>query len=146
MTKAEVLRILEQPVKTLRAIREIEARERGLVAGMLPGGVAYDRDRVQQGSQSDRLAKYAEKAEKLWREEDRLREQYFADVEAVERLVLLLRRDTERLILVRLYLECMSAKDIAAAEHYAVSSVYGLRDRGIKKICAAAKVNKKNKE
>lgn len=146
MTRAEVMRILEQPARTLRAIREIEARERGLVAGMLPGGISYDRDRIQQGSKSDRMAKFIEKVERYWREEDRLRAQYLQDVEAVERLVLQVRSDTERLVLVRIYLECMSVKDVAVEEHYAISSVYGLRRRGIKKICALTQLNNKNKD
>lgn len=129
----EVHEFLTRPIRTLKAIRELQARVKGLEDAMLPGSVRYDKDRVQ-GTHADPMLVFAERVDGLMSKIDELRMIYLDQVMAVETAISRLPDENERCVLTMRYLNRMRYEDIADSMYYSVRRIYDLHRSGVSKI------------
>lgn len=131
----EAHEFLTRPIRTLKAIRELQARIKGLEDAMLPSGVRYDKDRVQ-GTRTDPMAVFAERVDALIGKIDELRLIYFDQLKAVEDDIGKLDNPNERYVLTMRYVHRMRYEDIAESMFYSIRRVYDLHRSGTGKIRA----------
>lgn len=129
----DVIDFLNRPIRTLKAIRELQARIRGLEDAMLPRGVRYDKDRVQ-GTRTDPMLIFAERVDALQDKVDDLKLVYLSEVKEVEDAIAQLENQNERCVLTMRYVHRMRYEDIADAMFYSPRTIYSLHRSGAARI------------
>lgn len=129
----EVYRFLTAPRETLKEIRELQVRIKGLEDAMLPSSIRYDKDRVQ-GTRTDPMAVFAERVDALVGKIDELRLIYFDQIKAVEDEIGRLKNPNERYVLTMRYVHRVRYEDIAESMYYSIRRVYDLHRSGTAKI------------
>lgn len=129
----EVYEFLTRPIRTLKAIRELDSRIRAVEAGMYPSGMRYDRDRVQ-GTKTDPMLLFAERIDELMNKLDELRTDYLFQLRAVEDAIEKLDDENERAVLTYRYINRKPYTEIADIMFYSERTIHRLHRKGTQNI------------
>lgn len=130
-----VYQLLDAPRRTRYQIKQLEAKRQAVEYAMMPGGIRYDKDKVQT-SPSDQMPERAAELDEIDRRLLSLKDRYLKEVSAIEEACHRLTDDAECTVLIMRYIGGDSVRRIGRQLSYSRSGVYAVMRRGCKNLDA----------
>lgn len=130
MTLTETYEFLWQIRKKETVIRRKEAQRDELRACLMPGGVSYDRDRVQS-SPKDSMTEVMARVVDLDNEIEALRVEKARLIMEISGAIEKLEDDNEKTVLTEFYIARAPMSKVATVINYSIRRAYDFRKRGV---------------
>lgn len=124
-----VYQLLNAPRRTRYRIQQVRSKYLAIYMAMMPGGIRYDKDKVQTSPADmmpEKMGELAELEEKIQRLEDLHRQQ----IEDITAACGKLSDELQRTVLMMFYVGGVSVREIAETLHYTAPTIYKARRQG----------------